>query len=139
MMKTEFKEKDNGYEVAIDLPGFKKDELHLELNDGYLTISAEKGLQGQDTVFVFRMDIFLFHVLTNIKASAHAACITFTSVGRFFYLDAISLQIGFPLEENFSSYSVMTLPSFKTASWCRSYQWFYAIDTGHSIYPSIAM
>ena len=40
--------------------------------------------------------------------------------GVFFYLDAISLQIGFPLEENFSSYSVMTLPSFKTASWCRS-------------------
>ena len=35
----------------------------------------------------------------------------------YFYLDAISLQIGFPLEENFSSYSVMTLPSFKTASW----------------------
>ena len=25
-------------------------------------------------------------------------------IGRFFYLDAISLQIGFPLEENFSSY-----------------------------------
>ena len=29
MMKTDVKEKDNGYEVAIDLPGFKKDELHL--------------------------------------------------------------------------------------------------------------
>ena len=36
MMKTDVKEKDNGYEVAIDLPGFKKDELHLELNDKYI-------------------------------------------------------------------------------------------------------
>ena len=48
MMKTDVKEKDNGYEVAIDLPGFKKDELHLELNDGYLTISAEKGLDKDE-------------------------------------------------------------------------------------------
>ena len=48
MMKTDVKEKDNGYEVAIDLQGFKKDELHLELNDGYLTISAEKGLDKDE-------------------------------------------------------------------------------------------
>ena len=40
--------------------------------------------------------------------------------GVFFYLDAINLQIGFPLEENFSSYSVMTFPSFKIGSWCKS-------------------
>ncbi len=48
MMKTDVKETDKGYEVAIDLPGFKKDELHLELNDGYLTISAEKGLDKDE-------------------------------------------------------------------------------------------
>ena len=48
MMKTDIKETDKGYEVAIDLPGFKKDELHLELNDGYLTISAEKGLDKDE-------------------------------------------------------------------------------------------
>lgn len=41
-------------------------------------------------------------------------------IGRFFYLDAINLQIGFPLKENFSSYSVMTFPSLKTGSWCKS-------------------
>ena len=44
MMKTDVKETGKGYEVAVDLPGFKKDEIQLELNDGYLTISAEKGL-----------------------------------------------------------------------------------------------
>ena len=49
MMKTDVKEKDNGYEVAIDLPGFKKDEMKIELNDGYLTISAEKGLDKDET------------------------------------------------------------------------------------------
>ena len=48
LMKTDVKENDHGYEVAIDLPGFKKDELHLELNNGYLTISAEKGLDKDE-------------------------------------------------------------------------------------------
>ena len=48
LMKTDIKEFDDKYEVEIDLPGFKKDELHLELNDGYLTISAEKGLDKEE-------------------------------------------------------------------------------------------
>ena len=48
LMKTDVKEKDGNYEVAIDLPGFKKDEIQLELNDGYLTISAEKGLDKDE-------------------------------------------------------------------------------------------
>ncbi len=44
MMKTDIREKDDNYEVAIDLPGFKKEEIEVELNDGYITISASKGL-----------------------------------------------------------------------------------------------
>lgn len=44
MMKTDVKETDTGYEVDIDLPGFSKDDIRLELNDGYLTISTEKTL-----------------------------------------------------------------------------------------------
>ena len=40
MMKTDVRETDDAYEVDIDLPGFKKDEVTAELNDGYLTISA---------------------------------------------------------------------------------------------------
>ena len=44
-MKTDVKETDEGYEVDVDLPGFKKDEIHLELNNGYLTISTEKSLE----------------------------------------------------------------------------------------------
>ena len=48
MMKTDVKETDSGYEVDVDLPGFKKDEIQLELNDGYLTISAEKGLDKDE-------------------------------------------------------------------------------------------
>lgn len=44
MMKTDVQEHDDHYEVDIDLPGFKKDELSLELKDGYLVISAVKGL-----------------------------------------------------------------------------------------------
>lgn len=44
LMKTDVKEKEGGYEVDIDLPGFKKDEINAKLEDGYLTISAAKGL-----------------------------------------------------------------------------------------------
>ena len=44
LMKTDVKETEDGYEVDVDLPGFKKDEISLELNNGYLTISAAKGV-----------------------------------------------------------------------------------------------
>ena len=48
LMKTDVKEKDGNYEVAIDLPGFEKDEITAELKDGYLTISAAKGLDKDE-------------------------------------------------------------------------------------------
>ena len=48
MMKTDVKELDDGYEVDIDLPGFKKEEVSVELKDGYLTVSAAKGLDKDE-------------------------------------------------------------------------------------------
>ena len=48
MMKTDVQEHDDHYEVDIELPGFKKDELSLELKDGYLSISAAKGLDKDE-------------------------------------------------------------------------------------------
>ncbi len=48
MMKTDVKEKDNGYEVAIDLPGFKKEEINAKLEDGYLTVSAQKDVNNEE-------------------------------------------------------------------------------------------
>ena len=47
LMKTDVRETDSGYEVDIDLPGFKKDEVNISLNNGYLTISAAKGLDKE--------------------------------------------------------------------------------------------
>jgi HSP20 family protein len=44
LMKTDVRETDNTYELDIDLPGFKKDEVSVQLENGYLTISAAKGL-----------------------------------------------------------------------------------------------
>ena len=48
LMKTDVKEKDSSYEVDIDLPGFKKDEIKVQLKDGYLTVSAAKGLDKDE-------------------------------------------------------------------------------------------
>ena len=47
-MKTDVKENETGYEIDMDLPGFKKDEIRLELEDGYLTVSADKALQQEN-------------------------------------------------------------------------------------------
>ena len=48
-MKTDIKEKDNGYEFEIDLPGFAKDEVKVSLENGYMTIEAAKGLDKDET------------------------------------------------------------------------------------------
>ena len=48
-MKTDVHEHEDHYEVDIDLPGFKKDEITLELQNGYLTVTAAKGLDKEET------------------------------------------------------------------------------------------
>lgn len=48
LMKTDVRETDNSYELDVDLPGFKKDEINVNLEDGYLTISAAKGLDKDE-------------------------------------------------------------------------------------------
>ena len=48
MMKTDVRETGNSYELDIDLPGFKKDEISVQLDNGYLSISASKGLDKNE-------------------------------------------------------------------------------------------
>ena len=48
LMKTDVKETETGYELDIDLPGFKKDEISANLEDGYLTVSAAKGVDKDE-------------------------------------------------------------------------------------------
>ena len=48
LMKTDVKETETGYELDIDLPGFKKDEISAHLEDGYLTVSAAKGVDKDE-------------------------------------------------------------------------------------------
>ena len=48
LMKTDIKETDSGFELEMDLPGFKKDEIEAKLENGYLTISAAKGLDKEE-------------------------------------------------------------------------------------------
>ena len=49
LMKTDVRELDGSYELDVDLPGFKKDEVTVDLQDGYLTISAAKGLDKDES------------------------------------------------------------------------------------------
>ena len=49
MMKTDVRENETSYEVAIDLPGFKKEEINARLENGYLTVSASKSLDKDQT------------------------------------------------------------------------------------------
>lgn len=66
LMKTDIKEMKDGYELEIDLPGFKKDEVTAELKDGYLTVSAAKGLdqdeQEKETGRYIRVNVTQEHV-----------------------------------------------------------------------------
>ncbi|MBE5909096.1 MAG: Hsp20/alpha crystallin family protein [Lachnospiraceae bacterium] len=48
VMKTDVREKDDAYEVIVDLPGFRKEDIEVELENGYLTINATKGLDKEE-------------------------------------------------------------------------------------------
>ena len=48
LMKTDVKDTKEGYKVDIDLPGFTKDEIKVSLENGYMTISAAKGLDKDE-------------------------------------------------------------------------------------------
>ena len=47
-MKTDITEKDGNYLLDMELPGCKKEDIHLELNDGYLTVSASRNTNTED-------------------------------------------------------------------------------------------
>ncbi len=48
LMKTDIREKDDQYILDVELPGYAKDDVHAELKDGYLTISAERKEDKED-------------------------------------------------------------------------------------------
>ncbi len=47
-MRTDVKETENGYEISVDLPGFDKNDITLELDKGYLNISAKREVKEED-------------------------------------------------------------------------------------------
>lgn len=48
LMKTDIKETDKGYELHVDLPGFKKEDIQAEIKDGYLTVTAETHAENEE-------------------------------------------------------------------------------------------
>ncbi|MBR5336959.1 MAG: Hsp20/alpha crystallin family protein [Lachnospiraceae bacterium] len=49
VMKTDIKEHEDGFELSIDLPGYKKEDVQAELKDGYLTITATRKSEEDDS------------------------------------------------------------------------------------------
>ncbi len=49
LMKTNIKESDSKFELDIELPGFKKEDIKAEIADGYLTVSAETSSESEDS------------------------------------------------------------------------------------------
>ena len=48
LMKTDIRDTEDSYELDVDLPGYKKDEISAQLKDGYLTISASKNTENEE-------------------------------------------------------------------------------------------
>ncbi len=48
IMKTDIKEHENGYEIIVDLPGYNKNNLHLSIEDGYLTVNAKQEKENNE-------------------------------------------------------------------------------------------
>lgn len=73
MMKVDVKDHDDHYDVEIDLPGFTKDQITVELNDGYLTVNAAKTVEKEETDNYVRKERFTgsmirsFYVGDNLK------------------------------------------------------------------------
>ena len=55
-MKTDVHEHDDHYEMRIDLPGFKKEQITLTLENGYLTVAAEKGIETENNGKLIRQE-----------------------------------------------------------------------------------
>jgi HSP20 family molecular chaperone IbpA len=49
IMSTDIKETEDSYQMIVDLPGFKKEDVTVELENGYLTITAAKGLEKNES------------------------------------------------------------------------------------------
>ena len=48
VMRTDIRDTDDSYELDVDLPGYKKDEINVQLKEGYLTISASKNTENDE-------------------------------------------------------------------------------------------
>ena len=48
MMKTDVREKEDGYELNIDLPGYQKENVQAQLKEGYLTITASRNTENEE-------------------------------------------------------------------------------------------
>ena len=100
LMKTDIKDTDKAYELEMDLPGFKKDEIKVSLENGYLTISAARGLdvdeQEKETAkYIRKVDTTVSHTVDQMQDICKwccQACFTFSFIDTL-YMRFSHLQI----------------------------------------------
>ena len=54
LMKTDIKEIDDGYEIEVDLPGYNKEDIQLEIDNGYLTVTAKKDEEDEEKKYIHK-------------------------------------------------------------------------------------
>lgn len=62
LMRTDVKEDEKGYEVHIDLPGFKKEDVLASLKDGYLTVEATRSSESDENSKFLRQERYVGQV-----------------------------------------------------------------------------
>ena len=62
LMRTDVKEDEKGYEVHIDLPGFKKEDVNATLKDGYLTVEASRSSETEENKKFLRRERYVGQV-----------------------------------------------------------------------------
>ena len=73
MMKTDIRDTDSSYELDIDMPGFKKEDIKAQLKDGYLTISASTSANNETSI-----SLAMLHALDTIRDTKSCGDVTIT-------------------------------------------------------------
>lgn len=96
-MKTDMYEKDGAYILEMDMPGLKKEDIHMEFNNGYLTVEAEKESHKEEKGKYLRQERFY----GSMKRSFYVGDVNEENIKASF--ENGTLKVSFPKQDSSSS------------------------------------